>query len=241
MTGPQVTATKVAGVHRSARSTVCVGLPQPAATTWNKVVSTHARVQRLEMPRAESSTTISICQQRAVNNTPPWSNDSCFFNASRKLPWQRLGTNRLDIWTLVMFCFKVFEIRYDPANSWASCYFPWCWWLRHVERSRIISPHGWSSSTSINRDLTPRLIAPRDPISSNLTHWLVVVDTLISTLIFTLMTYLIILVIITIPITILPIVLWYVTPQVNRCSINFQQSNLSACCERERCGAPLIS
>ena len=30
MAGPQVTATKVAGVHRSARSTVCVGLPQPA-------------------------------------------------------------------------------------------------------------------------------------------------------------------------------------------------------------------
>ena len=123
----------------------------------------------------------------------------------------------------------------------ASCYFPWCRWLRHVERSRVISPHGWSSSTSINRDLTPRLIAPRDPISSNLTHWLVVVDTLISTLIFILMTYLIILVIITIPITILPIILWYVTPQVIRCSINFQQSDSSACCERERCGAPLIS
>ena len=47
----------------------------------------------------------------------------------------------------------------------------------------------------------------RDPISSNLTHWLVVVDTLISTLIFMLMTFLIILVIITIPITILPIIL----------------------------------
>ena len=30
MAGPQVTATKVAGVHRSARSTVCVQLPRPA-------------------------------------------------------------------------------------------------------------------------------------------------------------------------------------------------------------------
>ena len=30
MAGPQVTATKVAGVHRSARSTVCVQLPPPA-------------------------------------------------------------------------------------------------------------------------------------------------------------------------------------------------------------------
>ena len=34
---------------------------------------------------------------------------------------------------------------------------------------------------------------------------------------------------------------WYVTPQVNRCLINFQQFDLSACCERKRCGAPLIS
>ena len=29
MAGPQVAATKVAGVHRSARSTVCVQLPRP--------------------------------------------------------------------------------------------------------------------------------------------------------------------------------------------------------------------
>ena len=43
MAGPQVTATKVAGVHRSARSTVCVQLPQPAPTTSNKVVSQHKR------------------------------------------------------------------------------------------------------------------------------------------------------------------------------------------------------
>ena len=38
-----------------------------------------------------------------------------------------------------------------------------------------------------------------------------------------------------------PQIRWYVTPQVNRCSINFEQSDLSACCERECCGAPLIS
>ena len=44
MAGLQVTATKVAGVHRSVRSTVCVGLPQaPAATTSNKVVRQHTR------------------------------------------------------------------------------------------------------------------------------------------------------------------------------------------------------
>ena len=128
MAGPQVTATKVAGIHRSARSTVCVQLPQPAPTTSNKVVSRNARVQRLEMPRAESSPTIYISRQRAVNNTPPWSNDSCFFKCIKKAAVVEIGNQQIRYLIIGYKCFVSRCLKSDMIQPTVGAlyYFPWC-------------------------------------------------------------------------------------------------------------------